>query len=758
MIISENLRAQVAGLSQAIKNSENGVNLIKTAEASLDEVLKQLRSIRTLALDALNTGAGDAVGRRADQTQITSSIATLTRIASNTQFGTKKLLDGTSGVSGTSSDESILTFVSASSLTQTGTFAVAGITAATQGSKSLTINNEFQTAVTGGTAAVDLGSNKFVAFQVDFGVGLTATDAKTLGTDLTDAGLKDDTSVTGVTVRFNEQDATAYVVIDQTTGGFTTAGLDNPLLTALNGTTLGKFVTFNEDNPAGDQLVVGSKFAGLALSVTDISQGTGQVAGTSAASVAVDATADQNITNNFNVTFTVDFGNGLDATGKKALGQALADAGAKNGTANQAANANFTLNSVTFDKDTAVFTVKIHKIVAGGVEADIAAALNASDSNLGDFVVFGNNATAFVSAKSQINVKITNTAASNGAETIGFNGAEVIAGVALAAAEVDDLGDALAYSASLAPTTQVKQGASAVKLLRETLTFNAATVVTIASGTLLSNLAGVLNQQLDTAGVGVGATFTADTDLAVTKGSTLKLTNDAFGNNSATGGKNTVSSNRELTLGFHLTVGTAAVTVEGTNVAGTINTIAATGVGQTLTLASAGNSADGLAVKFTGTVDPTGLTITVNQGSLVFQVGANAGQTVTQKLPDVRAAQLGKTATGLEQPLVNANVSQIDVTTEKGARDGLKLIDAAIDQVTTARGELGAFQANVLESTISSLGVARENLAAAESAIRDADFADETVQFTRNQILLQAGTAILTQANAIPQAVLQLLA
>ncbi|OGL67281.1 MAG: hypothetical protein A3J27_11075 [Candidatus Tectomicrobia bacterium RIFCSPLOWO2_12_FULL_69_37] len=84
-------------------------------------------------------------------------------------------------------------------------------------------------------------------------------------------------------------------------------------------------------------------------------------------------------------------------------------------------------------------------------------------------------------------------------------------------------------------------------------------------------------------------------------------------------------------------------------------------------------------------------------------------------------------------------------------------MDAAIDQVTTARGNLGAFQANVLESTIASLGVAQENLAAAESAVRDADFADETVQFTRNQILLQAGTAILTQANAIPQAVLQLL-
>ncbi|MDP7662295.1 MAG: flagellin, partial [Nitrospinota bacterium] len=92
-----------------------------------------------------------------------------------------------------------------------------------------------------------------------------------------------------------------------------------------------------------------------------------------------------------------------------------------------------------------------------------------------------------------------------------------------------------------------------------------------------------------------------------------------------------------------------------------------------------------------------------------------------------------------------------------GANDALKLVDDAINSITTLRGNLGAFQANVLESNINSLGVAKENLASAESAIRDADFAEETVQFTRNQILLQAGTAILTQANAIPQAVLQLL-
>ncbi|MBI4620086.1 MAG: flagellin FliC [Desulfobacterales bacterium] len=86
----------------------------------------------------------------------------------------------------------------------------------------------------------------------------------------------------------------------------------------------------------------------------------------------------------------------------------------------------------------------------------------------------------------------------------------------------------------------------------------------------------------------------------------------------------------------------------------------------------------------------------------------------------------------------------------------LAAIDSAISTVATRRGTLGATQ-NRLDSTISNLRVASENLTAADSRIRDADFAHETAQFTRNQILVQAATAILTQANVLPQAALQLL-
>ena len=85
------------------------------------------------------------------------------------------------------------------------------------------------------------------------------------------------------------------------------------------------------------------------------------------------------------------------------------------------------------------------------------------------------------------------------------------------------------------------------------------------------------------------------------------------------------------------------------------------------------------------------------------------------------------------------------------------IVDGAIKQVSALRGRLGAFQKNVVGATISSLGISLENTTAAESAIRDTDFASETADLTRRQILSQAATQALSLANAQPQAVLRLL-
>lgn len=96
------------------------------------------------------------------------------------------------------------------------------------------------------------------------------------------------------------------------------------------------------------------------------------------------------------------------------------------------------------------------------------------------------------------------------------------------------------------------------------------------------------------------------------------------------------------------------------------------------------------------------------------------------------------------------------ISSAGNAQSALTQIDSAISTVATRRGSLGAVM-NRLESTVANLRISAENLTAAESAIRDADFAYETAQFTKNQILVQAASAMLAQANVLPQAALQLL-
>jgi len=86
-----------------------------------------------------------------------------------------------------------------------------------------------------------------------------------------------------------------------------------------------------------------------------------------------------------------------------------------------------------------------------------------------------------------------------------------------------------------------------------------------------------------------------------------------------------------------------------------------------------------------------------------------------------------------------------------------KIVDAAINEVSIFRGRLGAFQQSTLNTNINSLGIALENVTSANSSIADADFAAETANLTRAQILVQAGTSVLSTANSSPQTVLSLL-
>ena len=204
--------------------------------------------------------------------------------------------------------------------------------------------------------------------------------------------------------------------------------------------------------------------------------------------------------------------------------------------------------------------------------------------------------------------------------------------------------------------------------------------------------------------------------------------------------------------------GTVQQNVQGLDIAGTINGVAATGKGDVLT----STLGDSKTTSIKAGLDPTDSTQTVdgNQGNvsitnnaLTFQIGANQNQTASISVSKVDSASLGVGVSNNQF----ANLGEIDVTSAAKAQDALAVIDTAIDNVSTLRGDLGAFQQNTLESTANNLRVTLENTVNAESVIRDTDFAEEIENFTRQQVLVQAGTSVLGNANQTSQLVLSLL-
>jgi len=211
----------------------------------------------------------------------------------------------------------------------------------------------------------------------------------------------------------------------------------------------------------------------------------------------------------------------------------------------------------------------------------------------------------------------------------------------------------------------------------------------------------------------------------------------------------------------------------GLDIKGTINGESTVGKGQILTGVAGAKCIDGLQVKYygdgkegllpsqcevndlpveDGKEPPQRLTnddlpddgvsigrVYVTQNGTKFHIGGNKYQTVGLSIRSVNPEYL---ATDIANYSGFQNLADVDLTTFQGAQDTLLLVDAAIDQVLENRGELGAFQKNTLESNLSNIRIANENLVSSESLIRDTDMAKEMANFTRNQIMSQSSNAI----------------
>jgi len=267
-------------------------------------------------------------------------------------------------------------------------------------------------------------------------------------------------------------------------------------------------------------------------------------------------------------------------------------------------------------------------------------------------------------------------------------------------------------------------------------------VLTFTSGTKSSAIAFAINRISDATGVTASLANSATVGsgivlqsgeygsrafVAVTAQSGVFATLDADSNNkSRVAGQDNVS-----TVNGALTVG------DGLNVK--VNTT-------TLDLEFALDAAFGIGAT----------SFSITGGGALFQLGAkvSSNQQVNMGISSAAASKLGDSVTGFLNDIVTGGGSTLVGGDSQAAG---KIVEKAIRQVAVLRGRLGAFEKNTLNTNISSLSVALENVTASESSIRDADFAEETSALTRAQILTQAGTSVLATANTTPQSILSLL-
>ncbi|MEM6749209.1 MAG: flagellin [Planctomycetota bacterium] len=268
------------------------------------------------------------------------------------------------------------------------------------------------------------------------------------------------------------------------------------------------------------------------------------------------------------------------------------------------------------------------------------------------------------------------------------------------------------------------------------------------SGTALSAVAAAINTRTDA--TGITALLANSTNAA----SGLVLESNEYGSDQFV-------SVRKLEDGdffqtFDQQGGSPIIRDTGEDVLSLVNGNLALGDGLDVSLKSSTLNIDLTLTSGTATTTGVEQSFTITGGGATYQIGGevNSQQQVGFGIQSVAATNLGNARQGFLNSVVSGGDNSLVASRQ---REASEIIDLAIDQISSLRGRLGAFERNTLETTLRSQQIALENLTASESVIRDTDFAEETAALSRAQILQQAGTSTLAIANSSAQSVLSLL-
>jgi flagellin len=789
LAISDRMTSQIKGMTRASLNANDGISLAQTAEGALQETDNLLQRMRELAIQSANA-TNSASDRLALQSEVNQLKSELDRIANTTSFNGLKLLDG----SFTSQS-----FQVGAEANQTIKVSVSGATSATLGINKVDTNNDIGITASTNTGAVAQtktaaattyvaqtltttaadGTTTNIAFAGGY-ANSTAAAAAITGTGVASATVASYNAATvnvSQTANVGNHDLVEFTLYAEDGGGATTddisfvrdttnySTLEAQMAAAINAgaanTGLNASVTgdgqlrlyTNDGADIGIQNwnvtdTAAIKFSGftgtagenisLTIGGTAVTWQNGASGTASAAAFA--AAADAALDTTYDV---VDNGDGSVSIFSRNAASLALTAYTDGAAADQevtvvADSPSTTLVSTTLD-DTTVAATGVYanqtssltfdgKLVTdGGATNDSAAKMASIDVKLST----GYNITSSETGSSGLF-----TIDSTGNSTlVGYGSADISGGNNVGAQTLTIDGQATS-TVSVLENASAKSVAALVNSVADSTGVQATATTTATLSGLTQD--GVVSFSLN--GTNVSSNVTTDdlTNLA-------KAINDQSGSTgiTATLSIDKASITLEHSTGEDISVKDfdSSVAVDGSG-------------GQTVQMTVTGAEGTRGAIVEAGGANAGNRDSTVVGGNVEFK-STGGYFSVSSNVAETSGGLFAGTANEL-QAADQETVNAIDISTVAGANDAIDIIDGALAQVNSIRADLGAVQ-NRFSSTVSNLTTSVENITAARSRIQDADFASETAALTRAQILQQAGTAMLAQANSLPNTVLTLL-
>jgi flagellin len=751
MAIADSLKSQFLGLGQAVRNANDGISMVQTADGALDESIKIVNTVKTKAIQAAQDGQ-TTESRKAIQSDIDKLLEELDTIAKTTAFNNQKLLSGNfvnkKFQVGAYSGETVNISIGTSESTKVG---------------HVTTGNLSLTNASGGTVQLSIYSNlqskQFTLQAVDIKANNSAANG--MGA-LADA-INKLSDVLGVSADAVVESSSASAVAAGTTGSDF----------AINGVTIGAVTVQDNDTDGALVKAINNKTSDHGILASVGADGILKLTSTDSRAISVTGG-----------TGTVLAGSIMSTFGHVQLKQSgsneLLVTDLSSGSA-----VDFTSNLVT----TGSTTTSIDSTLAAGSSLEVLSILKTGSEAGGDLTTA--NITGNVTTTQDSLLKAGSVVGSGSVIETGsvFGGtgyssaAQTLVSDSLLTAGSTIVSGSTLKAGTVVTTDIYKVGVSDPIVAGSVLTADVTTsgTVTLSASMILKNASTLIAGGTIAAGSYVGADTTLSGSLTLTEDMTLKSqstlvdgTGLSIKAGSTVGGDVTLGATLSITLNMDLKAGSTIISgaslAGGSTLGGGVYNVAAETLQGDVTL-SAGSIVNSGSTLKAGTVltndfyavggnklaaGSTLETDYVTSGAVTLAFDMTLKKDSILQLASYLNANAGGASGTKVADTTTSRLSDVSVLTQESAQVAIAVADSALKDLDKVRSDLGSVQ-NQLTSTIANLSATKVNIASAESSIRDVDFAEEASNFSKMQILNQASSFAMAQANASSKTVLSLL-